>query len=115
MCADKTAADYLKELSGLNDYLAKVQQQITGAEAHLARLKANAEELDRANRQAADALASTNGKVVEARKQAKQLAKAATAEANDIINRATADAAKAKANWDKEVKDKRERLRAIVG
>jgi cell division septum initiation protein DivIVA len=112
---DKTAADYLKELSGLSDYLAKVQTQITGAEAHLARLKANAEELDKANRQAADALAFTNAKVVEARKQADSLAKAAQSEANDIINRATAEAAKAKADWNKEVSDKREKLRAIVG
>jgi len=111
---DKQAKDYLKELSGLTDYLKKVEQQVAGAEQRLASLKANAEELDAANRGAAAELGSLNTKISKAREQYEQLVAVAQFDANATRAKADEYARKTKADADKQVADRLAAIRAAA-
>jgi hypothetical protein len=102
-------------LNGALKQLKTLDEQIAGKQQRLGELEKNREELREANQLSAEQLAATNAKVVQARKQADELVALARAEGNQIINAAKQEAAEALRKRDKETKEMREKLRAIVG
>jgi chromosome segregation ATPase len=108
--SDKQVKDYLRELDGLNSYLKTLEQQVDGAKAHLARLRAQSEELDAANHAAAAEISKLRGLIDALHKEATSIRTQADFDANQTRAKATEDARKARADWDKYVA---ERIAAI--
>ena len=107
-----------KGISALTDALQELKTldvQIAGRKADIQRLTANATELRESNQAAADALNSLNVKIAALRKEADGIVAAGRSEANKIVNDAKAEATAALLKREKEGKELREKLRAIVG
>jgi ABC-type transporter Mla subunit MlaD len=110
-----TLNDGVKALTAALEQLKKLDTEIAGKQAHIARLQANADELFAKNQQVANDLAEANNKIAAARRQADEIVAEARTRAGKAVSDASEAARLAKLAWDAEVKDKREKLRAIVG
>ena len=107
-----------KGISALTDALQELKTldvQVAGRKADIQRLTANATELRESNQKSADALNALNVKIAALRKEADGILGDARTEANKVLNDAKAEATAALLKREKEGKELREKLRAIVG